>query len=106
MAIAAQFLIPPTEKRHPYLAVSERPFAEDDNDRLPEIAWTSGQLLRECGAKEFLIKPSIGSDIVPYSLVRIVPDNDDALHCVFERATREGFPLHVQMLTEREAKIF
>jgi hypothetical protein len=56
--------------------------------------------------KGVFIKPSNGADGVPYSLVRIVPENDLAIHCVFERAASEGYSLHVQMLTNQKAEVY
>lgn len=106
IALVTHLLLPQAEARNPFLAVSERPFDEGELDRIEDIASTSGQLLRECGAKEFFIKHSNGADGVPYSLIRIVPENDLAIHCVFERAASEGYPLHVQMLTNQQAEVY
>jgi hypothetical protein len=104
-ATLARLLIAPADESSPYLAVSERPYEEGEIERVEEIASTSGQLLRECGAKEFFLKPSNGLDGVPYALVKIVPANDLTIHCIFERAMSEGYPLHVQMLTDKHAEI-
>lgn len=100
------FLFSPAEQKFPYLAVSERPYEEGEIERIEEIASTSGELLRDCGAKEFFIKSSNGVDGVPYSLIKIVPENDLAIHCVMERARTQGFPLYVQMLTDQQAEVF
>ncbi|GAA4644490.1 hypothetical protein GCM10023115_24500 [Pontixanthobacter gangjinensis] len=105
-AMLARLLIVPADELHSYLAVSERPYVEGEIERIEEIASTSGQLLRECGAKEFFIKPSNGLDGVPFALIKIVPENDLAIHCVFEKARDEGHPLYVQMLTEQQAQVY
>ncbi|MBY8333619.1 hypothetical protein [Qipengyuania pacifica] len=105
-AIVARLLIVPAEEKHPYLAVSERPFEQGEIERIEEIASTSGRLLRECGAKEFFMKQSNGVDGVPFALIEIVPQNDLAIHCIFERARDEGYPLHVQMLTKQQAQVY
>ena len=100
----ALLLLPQASKRSPYLAISDRPFEEDELNRIEEIPSTSAQLLWDCEAEEFFIKSSNGADGVPYTLVEIALKNERAFHCVFERATSEGFRLHVHMLTNQEAK--
>lgn len=57
VALVTYLLLPQASPRNPYLAVSERPFEEGELDRNEEIASTSGQLLRECGAREFSSSP-------------------------------------------------
>jgi hypothetical protein len=88
----------------PYLSVSERDLLSDEIDHLESVAQTSGALLRECGAKRFYMKAANGVDGVPYSLIKIEQENHLAIHCVFERAAREGFPLHIQMITDQHAQ--
>lgn len=104
-ALLARLLIAPSDEQHVYLAVSERPFVEGEINRIEEIASTSGQLLRECGAQEFLIKASNGVDGVPFSLIPITRSNEISVHCIFERAHDEGYPLHVHILTEQQARL-
>ena len=101
-----RWFVPAPEKKYPYLSVSERPYEEDELERIEEIPSTSGELLRDCGAKEFFMKPSPSLHHVPYSLIKITPENDLAIHCVMERARTEGFPLYVQMLTDQQAQVF
>ncbi len=101
-----RWFISGSDEKVPYLSVSERPYKEGEIERIEEIASTSGELLRDCGAKEFFIKPSNGVDGVPYSLIKIVPENDLAIHCVMEQAKSEDFALYVQMLTDQQAEIF
>lgn len=105
VALLARVLIAPPEEQHVYLAVSERPFVEGEINRIEEIASTSGQLLRECGAKEFLIKAHNGADGVPFSLIPITRRNEIVVHCILERARDEGYSLHVYMLTEQQARL-
>lgn len=67
---------------------------------------TSGKLLRECGATQFFMKSANGLDGVPYSLIKINRENDIAIHCVFERAPKEGYPLYIQMITDHHAQTY
>lgn len=52
------------------------------------------------------MKTANGSDGVPYSLIKIVPENDLAIHCVMERGKAEGFSIYIQMLTNQQAEVF
>ncbi|UAB77517.1 hypothetical protein INR77_12015 [Erythrobacter sp. SCSIO 43205] len=101
-----RFLAAKTDAEHPYLSISERPFEEDELDRIDEVAPTSGALLRECEAQEFFVKAYNGDHGVPYSLIKIVPENEAAIDCILERAKAEGHPLHLQMLTDQQAEVY
>jgi hypothetical protein len=88
----------------PYLSVSERALTPEELNEMEAIAQTSGKLLRECGAQQFYMKDANGLDGVPFSLIKINEENDLAIHCVFERARVEGYPLHIQMITDQDAQ--
>jgi len=103
-AVLANLTVSNSDALHPYLTISERALSRDEIDELKLVAQTSGALLRECGAKRFYMNTANGVDGVPYSLIKIEPENDLAIHCVFERAAGEGFPLHIQMITDRHAQ--
>lgn len=104
VALIAQLAIQHPKQAQPYLSVSERPLTENESNKFGDIAQTSGKLLRECGAKQFDVKAANGADGVPYSLIKINQENDLTIHCVFERAPAEGFPLHIQLITDQNAQ--
>ena len=90
----------------PYLSVSERALTPNELNEMEAIAQTSGKLLRQCGAKQFYMKDANGLDGVPFSLLKINEENDLTIQCVFERARVEGFPLHIQMITDQDAQTY
>ena len=92
------------KKSEPYLSISERALTPDELNEMEAIAQTSGKLLRECGAKQFYMKDANGLDGVPFSLIKINEENNLAIHCVLERAPVEGYPLHIQMITDQDAQ--
>jgi hypothetical protein len=92
-----------TEQVEPYLSVLERALTDEEAD-LESVAQTSGRLLRECGAKEFYMKPSDGADVAPYSLIKINQTNAPAIDCVLKRGSDEGFPIHIMMITDQHAQ--
>ncbi len=104
--MVATFVFAGEKSIEPYLSVSERALTPDELDEMEAIAQTSGKLLRECGAKKFYMKDANGLDGVPFSLIKINEENDLAIHCVFERARVEGYPLHIQMITDQDAQTY
>ncbi|WP_379550273.1 hypothetical protein [Qipengyuania sp. DGS5-3] len=104
--LATNLFVQAPAELHPYLSVSERALTVEELDQFEKFAQTSGQLLRECGAKQFFMKQANGPDGVPYSLIKINQENDLAIYCVFERARLEGFPLYIQLITDQNAQVF
>lgn len=102
-AVLARWIIVPPDERFTYIVVYERPLADDEMDSNEDIVTTSGQLLHECGAKEFWIKPTQTPDGSTFSLIRNTPINEEAIYCLFERAQKEGYHLQLNSLTEEEA---
>lgn len=103
-SIAASVVFSSGDKLQPYLSVSERALTPEEIDEFEAIAQTSGALLRECGAKQFYMKDANGLDGVPFSLIKIKKENDIAIQSVFERARVEGYPLHIQIISDQDAQ--
>ena len=103
-SIAASVAFSSGDKLQPYLSVSERAPTPEEIDEFEAIAQTSGALLRECEAKQFYMKDANGLDGVPFSLIKIKKENDIAIQCVFERARVEGYPLHIQIISDQDAQ--
>ncbi|WP_066556429.1 hypothetical protein [Croceicoccus bisphenolivorans] len=103
MSLVVASLEEEAETEKPYLSISERGHYPDEV--YEDVAGTtSANLLRRCGAKTFYVKTSNGVDQLPYSLIRIDKENNMAIHCVLERASEEGHPIHIQMITDRHAQ--
>ncbi|MEL7188310.1 MAG: hypothetical protein AAGK17_02055 [Pseudomonadota bacterium] len=106
LGLLPKLLFLPEPEISAYLTVYDRGYEESELTRIEEIASTSGQLLRECGAKKFLLKEAKGVGSLPYSLIKIAPENDHAIQCIFDKAPAGGYSLHVQMLTDQQAEIY
>ena len=102
-AVLARLLVAPSDEPHAYLTVYDRGFSEEDMERLEEIASSSAQLFHSCGAKDFLISNS-GVDKPGLSLIQITRGNEDAVHCIQERAIGEGYSLQIRVLTDRQTR--
>ncbi|MBO9519783.1 MAG: hypothetical protein J7493_17125 [Porphyrobacter sp.] len=78
----------PPEKMGWFLKVAEQ--GQSLNDGQASALWRGAEIARDCGARSFELRPGVGSDNPDGTRIPLTRDNDLALDCVIERATKAG----------------
>tara|TARA_B100000678_G_C17907167_1_gene381774 strand:- start:60 stop:425 length:366 start_codon:yes stop_codon:yes gene_type:complete len=59
-------------------------------DGIQSAQWEGAEIARDCGAKNFEMIPGIAADATDSTRVPLVPENNPAMDCIIEKATKTG----------------
>lgn len=68
---------------------------QSQNTARGAVVWRGAEIARDCGARSFEMMPGFGSDGVDATRVPLVKENNRALNCIVEQATKANLWLGV-----------
>jgi hypothetical protein len=84
-------LIPAKPSSRPVLVIYDKgvPLAEIEND--PSTELTAGQIMHNCGTKDFAVHKVTATDSSNYVEATLVDENLPGIACAIKKASAEGF---------------
>tara|TARA_B100001179_G_scaffold107327_1_gene76424 strand:+ start:65 stop:430 length:366 start_codon:yes stop_codon:yes gene_type:complete len=67
------------------------------SDGIKSAQWEGAEIARDCGAKHFEMIPGIAADATDSTRIPLVPENNPAMDCIIEKATKSGLWFGVGM---------
>jgi hypothetical protein len=87
--VCAQLARPARKDDHTwYVRVAES--GQSMRDGQASAKWRGAEIARDCGARSFELMPGVGSDSSDGTRIPLIKENNPALGCVVEGATRAG----------------